>query len=591
MFFIPTILGKKGPLAKIWLAAHNGKKLSKSEIMEIKVSEALALFESETCLKASLRVQGDLLVGISYVTKRQTDYMLEAANKTIREISYLLPLAHMEKEKDAGMASVGKGRRSINLPEAKEKDRKEILDLESAIEPVLTLDDLQYTIDGLMKDNLNNWDYEGDEISIPVMTDEELNRRRKLVTMEDDQQLNNNPVNWDEVVVDDLGGPIDMDFQVGANSSRVVIPDDNYNITGQSVSEINAELNNFNELMPQPQENMQVDYGDMSLMPPPSIGRNANDESVTKRLRPSNFVVAADEPNSLVLQELNNQQIAANARPRRGRLVPIVIPEVNRRLIIDEVVRIPDDVFRDQIRPPSFQVLPDFPAIVDIRYPNWDTMMGMPSRPLPRPLHSLYKRIVSVGATADAVVENSVDHFAAPFGSAVATGHVPPDENDNFLPPLNENDDDAYFGQPVPPLPESPVVGGEPPIGGKPPNVSLAQNFSDDGGSDIDLRRRQTNKSSADDAELVTAISGRASTSLAAMKVGDRKPFDQFVKPAKDRRTAAMMFMNLLGKQDKGKVRLHQESSYNNFNTLYISRGKGKEEEEFEESTEMSMEI
>lgn len=579
-------------MAKLWLAAHAGKKLSKSQIMEINVSKALDFFKNDNYLQVSLRIQGDLLVGISYITKRQTDYMVESANRTIREIFNLLPLGNLEKEKHSGMGKVG--RRNINLSDAKENGRLEILDQESAMESVFTLDQMQHKMKGFIREfpYHGDWGFEGDS-TIPALTTEELSRRRKMVTL-DEEVLQPNTLNYEDTYVDDLGGPIDMMDQAGGNSSRVVNPDDNfYNVTGQSVSEINAALNNFNgldnSLMPPPQQNLentQVDDGDLSWMPAPSINRQANEESVRKRLRPSNLTGAADEPNSLVLPELNNEQIAAivrsRNRARRGHPVPIVIPVVNRRLIIDEVTRIPQDVFRAQLVPATFQVGPEFPPVFSVRNPNWDAMMEMPSRTLPGPLRSLYKRIANVGATAEAVVEEYVDHFSAPPGSVAPTGHQPLDENDNFLPPLN--DDDAFFGQPVPPLPESPVVGGE-----QPPNVSFADNFSGYGDSNIDHRRRQTFTTAAEDAELVTAISVQANTSLAAMNFSERKSFEQFVSPAKDRRTASIMFLNLLGKQDKGEVVLQQVPSYDVFNTLYICRNE--EGGEDEEDDVMSMEV
>jgi cohesin complex subunit SCC1 len=41
MFYGQFILGKKGPLAKIWFAAHVEKKLSRSEILATDVGSAI----------------------------------------------------------------------------------------------------------------------------------------------------------------------------------------------------------------------------------------------------------------------------------------------------------------------------------------------------------------------------------------------------------------------------------------------------------------------------------------------------------------------------------------------------------------------
>lgn len=41
MFYAQFVLSKKGPLAKIWLAAHWEKKLSKAQVFETDVNEAV----------------------------------------------------------------------------------------------------------------------------------------------------------------------------------------------------------------------------------------------------------------------------------------------------------------------------------------------------------------------------------------------------------------------------------------------------------------------------------------------------------------------------------------------------------------------
>lgn len=41
MFYSQFVLSKKGPLAKIWLAAHWEKKLTKTNILETNVKDAV----------------------------------------------------------------------------------------------------------------------------------------------------------------------------------------------------------------------------------------------------------------------------------------------------------------------------------------------------------------------------------------------------------------------------------------------------------------------------------------------------------------------------------------------------------------------
>lgn len=44
MFYSEFVLTKKGPLAKIWLAAHWDKKLSKNQITETDISTSVGKF-------------------------------------------------------------------------------------------------------------------------------------------------------------------------------------------------------------------------------------------------------------------------------------------------------------------------------------------------------------------------------------------------------------------------------------------------------------------------------------------------------------------------------------------------------------------
>lgn len=41
MFYSQFVLAKKGPLGKVWLAAHWGKKLNKTEIFKTDIAESV----------------------------------------------------------------------------------------------------------------------------------------------------------------------------------------------------------------------------------------------------------------------------------------------------------------------------------------------------------------------------------------------------------------------------------------------------------------------------------------------------------------------------------------------------------------------
>uniref|UniRef100_A0A914M1C0 Uncharacterized protein n=1 Tax=Meloidogyne incognita TaxID=6306 RepID=A0A914M1C0_MELIC len=80
MFYAQFVLSKKGPLAKIWLAAHWEKKLSKTQIYETNVQDAVAEI-IQPKVKLSLRTTGHLLLGIVRIYSRKAKYVLADCNE------------------------------------------------------------------------------------------------------------------------------------------------------------------------------------------------------------------------------------------------------------------------------------------------------------------------------------------------------------------------------------------------------------------------------------------------------------------------------------------------------------------------------
>ena len=55
MFYAQFVLSKKGPLARIWLAAHWDKKLTKAHVFETNIEGSVeAIIQPKVCLKKCL---------------------------------------------------------------------------------------------------------------------------------------------------------------------------------------------------------------------------------------------------------------------------------------------------------------------------------------------------------------------------------------------------------------------------------------------------------------------------------------------------------------------------------------------------------
>ncbi|XP_028591369.2 double-strand-break repair protein rad21-like protein 1 [Podarcis muralis] len=82
MFYTQLLMNNRGPLAKIWLAAHWDKKLKKSHIFECNLEKTI---ENILCpkFKLALRTSGHLLLGVVRIYHRKTKYLLSDCNEAL----------------------------------------------------------------------------------------------------------------------------------------------------------------------------------------------------------------------------------------------------------------------------------------------------------------------------------------------------------------------------------------------------------------------------------------------------------------------------------------------------------------------------
>ncbi|XP_042639547.1 double-strand-break repair protein rad21-like protein 1 [Orycteropus afer afer] len=75
MFYTHVLMSKRGPLAKIWLAAHWEKKLTKAHIFECNLEITIEKILSPK-VKIALRTSGHLLLGVVRIYNRKAKYLL-----------------------------------------------------------------------------------------------------------------------------------------------------------------------------------------------------------------------------------------------------------------------------------------------------------------------------------------------------------------------------------------------------------------------------------------------------------------------------------------------------------------------------------
>lgn len=85
MFYAHFVLSKRGPLAKIWLAAHWDKKLTKAHVFECNLESSVESIISPK-VKMALRTSGHLLLGVVRIYHRKAKYLLADCNEAFIKI-------------------------------------------------------------------------------------------------------------------------------------------------------------------------------------------------------------------------------------------------------------------------------------------------------------------------------------------------------------------------------------------------------------------------------------------------------------------------------------------------------------------------
>ncbi|CEJ00030.1 Putative Sister chromatid cohesion complex Cohesin, subunit RAD21/SCC1 [Rhizopus microsporus] len=79
-------LTRQGPLARVWLASHWERKLSKSQFLQTNIEKTIDAIETNQEEEPSLRISGQLLLGVVRIYSRKTRYLLEDCNDALVKI-------------------------------------------------------------------------------------------------------------------------------------------------------------------------------------------------------------------------------------------------------------------------------------------------------------------------------------------------------------------------------------------------------------------------------------------------------------------------------------------------------------------------
>ncbi|KFP29898.1 Double-strand-break repair protein rad21-like 1, partial [Colius striatus] len=132
MFYLHLLVNKRGPLAKIWLAAHWEKKLTKAHVFECNLEIAVEKIISPK-FTIALRTSGHLLVGVVRIYHRKTKYLLSDCTEALTKIKTTFRPGLIDLPEHGTEAAF----QSITLPE-------EFHDFEGPLPDVSAIDVAEY---------------------------------------------------------------------------------------------------------------------------------------------------------------------------------------------------------------------------------------------------------------------------------------------------------------------------------------------------------------------------------------------------------------------------------------------------------------
>ena len=108
MFYSDVILSKKvfplrdkgfvltfrlqGPLAKVWLAAHE-RKLTKAQLLQTSITRSAQAIVQQDEAPLALRLSGQLLLGVVRIYSRKARYLLDDCNEALMKIKLVRRLS------------------------------------------------------------------------------------------------------------------------------------------------------------------------------------------------------------------------------------------------------------------------------------------------------------------------------------------------------------------------------------------------------------------------------------------------------------------------------------------------------------------
>lgn len=114
MFYSDVILSKRGPLAKVWLAAHAERRLTKAQLIQTDIEETVASIIGQDVMPMALRLSGQLLLGVTRIYSRKAKFLLDDCSDALMKLKTAFRTGTIDFTTD--MAPIAAQHNNVTLP-------------------------------------------------------------------------------------------------------------------------------------------------------------------------------------------------------------------------------------------------------------------------------------------------------------------------------------------------------------------------------------------------------------------------------------------------------------------------------------------
>ncbi|KAK9367765.1 Rec8 like protein-domain-containing protein [Lipomyces kononenkoae] len=337
MFYSESLLSKKGPLARVWLAANLERKLSKAQFLQTSIEKSVGAIVGDDVAPMALRLSGQLLLGVVRIYSRKAKYLLDDCNEALLKLRMTFSKGNV----DLVTGPVAANPQQLTLPNAITELDLLLPDPSIALGFSLNLDfpATQATVVGAHTSNVK-------DITLPELQDSiELARGTDM----EDELAN---IGDDELILDTgefLDGETSADVPMAGDEERHMAPIDEY-MPDESIEIGRQAEGNYSEVI----EDYGVEVSRLDMVSPKPTEENPQaqqsvpllDDEMELLEMPS---LRRDEDETLTpMRDVDlNRAIRSSVEPEEGEPTKKARAPIKRKLKIDTVTELKSAFIKD----------------------------------------------------------------------------------------------------------------------------------------------------------------------------------------------------------------------------------------------------